>query len=247
MASLVLAHSSVRISEIYSSVQGEGEFAGTSSIFVRTTGCNLRCWFCDTPFTSWEPEGTDLSMQQILDQVRALEEEDENSSGHVVITGGEPMLQLDLVELTRELKSETDSPRFITIETAGTIARPVTADLMSVSPKLSNSTPSTERSEEWSIRHERDRNRPDVIRSLVSEYRCQFKFVIDQLEDVDEVSRYLAEFPEIDVSTVWLMPQATSADELSEKSGWVRAAAFASSFQFSSRWHIETYGNVRGR
>ena len=68
----MLAHSSVRISEIYSSIQGEGEFAGTSSIFVRTTGCNLRCWFCDTPFTSWEPEGTDLSMQQILDQVRAV-------------------------------------------------------------------------------------------------------------------------------------------------------------------------------
>lgn len=238
----------LRISEIYSSIQGEGEFAGTPSVFVRTTGCNLRCWFCDTPFTSWEPEGNELSVEQILDQVRSLETELAETSGHVVITGGEPMLQLGLVELTRELKADTASPpRFITIETAGTIARPVSADLMSVSPKLSNSTPTVERSPEWAIRHERDRHRLEVIRSLASGYRCQFKFVIDQPEDVDEVSRYLAEFPEIDVETVWLMPQAVTPEELSEKSGWVRAAARAVGYQFSSRWHIETYGNVRGR
>lgn len=228
----------MRISEIYPSIQGEGEFAGTPSVFVRTTGCNLRCWFCDTPFTSWEPEGEELSVEEILSEVRTHDCE------HVVITGGEPMLQLGLVELTRELKSQS---RFITIETAGTLARPVDADLMSISPKLSNSTPSPERSQEWSTRHEQVRHQPDVIRSLIAGYRCQFKFVIDQPEDVAEVESYLTEFPEVSSDSVWLMPQAVTPEELSEKSDWIRTAAESSGFRFSSRWHIETYGNVRGR
>lgn len=228
----------VRISEIYPSTQGEGQFAGTPSMFIRTTGCNLRCWFCDTPFTSWEPEGGDLSVEQILDAVRPRDTE------HVVITGGEPMLQLGLVELTKELHSNS---RFITIETAGTLVRPVVADLMSISPKMSNSTPTAERSAEWSVKHEENRHCPDVIRSLVSEYRCQFKFVIDQPSDVDEVSRYLDDFPKIDVATVWLMPQAATPHELAEKAGWVEAAAEAAGFRFTSRWHIEKYGNERRR
>ncbi|NCA11954.1 7-carboxy-7-deazaguanine synthase QueE, partial [bacterium] len=45
----------MRIAEIYASLQGEGLFAGTPSTFVRTSGCNLRCVWCDTPFTSWQP------------------------------------------------------------------------------------------------------------------------------------------------------------------------------------------------
>lgn len=228
----------VRISEIYPSVQGEGEFAGTPSFFIRTTGCNLRCWFCDTPFTSWEPEGGDLSVEQILDAVRPLD------TRHVVITGGEPMLQLGLVELTKELHADS---RFITIETAGTMLRPVVADLMSISPKMSNSTPTPDRSAEWSVRHEESRYCPDVIRTLVGEYRCQFKFVIDQPHDVDEVRQYLDAFPMIDVATVWLMPQAATPHELSDKAGWVKDAAESAGFRFTSRWHIEKYGNERQR
>lgn len=228
----------VRISEIYPSIQGEGEFAGTPSFFIRTTGCNLRCWFCDTPFTSWDPEGGDLSVEQILDVVRPLDTE------HVVITGGEPMLQLGLVELTKELRADS---RFITIETAGTMVRPVVADLMSISPKMSNSTPTAERSAEWSVRHEENRHCPDVIRALVDEYRCQFKFVIYQPSDVDEVNLYLEAFSMIDVSTVWLMPQAATPHELADKAGWVQEAAESAGYQFTSRWHIEKYGNERRR
>ena len=63
----------VKIAEIFRSLQGEGFLTGTPSVFVRTSGCNLRCWFCDTPYASWEPEGEDLSVDEILRQVDELD------------------------------------------------------------------------------------------------------------------------------------------------------------------------------
>ena len=118
---------------------------------------------------------------------------------------------------------------------------------MSISPKLSNSTPSSERDALWSVRHDEFRHRPDVIRRLVSEYRYQFKFVIDRETDVDEVQEYLTEFPEIDKSRVWLMPQAITADELLAKAEWLAKMAQSAGFKFSSRLQIELFGNVRGK
>jgi 7-carboxy-7-deazaguanine synthase len=227
----------LQISEIYQSIQGEGEFTGTPSVFVRTTGCNLRCWFCDTPFTSWEPEGSSQSVEHVLNQVANLGAE------HVVVTGGEPLLLPDIVPLTVELRSRG---HFVTVETAGTVFREATADLMSISPKLGNSTPSPERSQVWSQRHEELRHRPDVIRCLISASPYQFKFVIDQPNDVAEVEEWLTEFPEIDRDRVWLMPQATTREELATKTDWIEQAAETSGFRFTSRLHIEQFGNARG-
>ena len=76
----------MRVAEIYRSVQGEGFLSGVESAFVRASGCNLRCWYCDTPFTSWTPEGDDLAVEEILSRVVEL------GASHVVLTGGEPML-----------------------------------------------------------------------------------------------------------------------------------------------------------
>ena len=70
------------------------------SVFVRTTGCNLRCWFCDTPFASWTPEGEDMSVDEILANVAQLD------CRHVVVTGGEPMLFAELIPLTAALRRE---------------------------------------------------------------------------------------------------------------------------------------------
>ena len=113
-------------------MQGEGLLTGTPSVFVRASGCNLRCWFCDTPYASWTPEGEDLSVDEILAQV------ERHDCRHVVITGGEPMLFAELIPLTAALRA---AGRHITIETAGTLYLPVQCDLMSISPKLANSTP----------------------------------------------------------------------------------------------------------
>ena len=84
----------MRIAEIYKSIQGEGRLTGTESVFVRASGCNLRCTFCDTPHTSWRPEGDDLSVKQILAEIGSYDCE------HIVITGGEPMLFAEMIPVS---------------------------------------------------------------------------------------------------------------------------------------------------
>ena len=93
----------MRIAEFFKSIQGEGEFAGTPSVFVRTTGCNLRCSFCDTPYTSWKPEGIHEPWQTILDRILA------DDCRHVVLTGGEPLLQPDVVLLSQRSERRAGS------------------------------------------------------------------------------------------------------------------------------------------
>ena len=225
----------MRIAEIFESIQGEGQYAGTESVFVRTTGCNLRCWFCDTPYTSWNPEGEQCAWHTVYERVQAT------SINHVVVTGGEPMLQPDVVLLTRAL---AEAGRLVTIETAGTVYRPVHADLMSISPKLGNSTPRNDPI--WKQRHERLREQPDVVTRMLDEYLCQFKFVIDDAEDLIEVDAYLSQHPQIEADRVFLMPQAITAEQIAEKRGWLEAAAAERNIRVSPRLHIEMFGNARG-
>lgn len=227
----------MRIAEIFRSAQGEGLLAGTESVFVRASGCNLRCRYCDTPYASWHPEGTDLSVEEILARVTEFDAQ------HVVLTGGEPMLFAELIPLTTELRR---LGRHITIETAGTLHLPVACDLMSISPKLSNSTPSPSEHARWSHRHEQSRHVPEVIRRLVAEYPYQLKFVVDQPADLAEIERYLAEFSEIARDRVLLMPQGTDTAELAERTRWLKPYCTAHGVHHAPRWHIEWYGFVRG-
>lgn len=227
----------MKIAEIYHSIQGEGLLTGRESVFVRTSGCNLRCWFCDTPFTSWAPEGDDLSVDEILERV------DEYQCDHVVLTGGEPMLYAELVPLAAALKRQR---RHITIETAGTLFLPVACDLMSISPKLANSTPSIEKHAQWSVRHERTRHVPDVIRQLVGQYEYQIKFVVDQPDDFPEIEQYLRDFPEIQKDRVLLMPQGTNLEQLGRHATWLKPYCREKGFRYCPRRHIEWFGLVRG-
>jgi 7-carboxy-7-deazaguanine synthase len=227
----------MRIAEIFQSLQGEGRHTGVESVFVRASGCNLRCWYCDTPYTSWAPEGDDYSVDEIVAQVERCGAE------HVVLTGGEPMLFAELVPLTEQLRR---LGKRITIETAGTLYLPVACDLMSISPKLANSTPSAERDARWAKRHERSRHVPEVIRRLTGEFPYQLKFVIDSLDDLAEVDRYLAEFPEVRRRDVWLMPQGVDAYELTKRSEWLEPHCREQGYRFCPRRHIEWFGAVRG-
>ncbi|MCA9082780.1 MAG: 7-carboxy-7-deazaguanine synthase QueE [Planctomycetaceae bacterium] len=222
------------ISEIYESFQGEGPYAETPSLFIRTSGCNLRCRFCDTPFTSWNPEGEQYSIAQLEERVRS------STAPHVVITGGEPMLAAQLTELTDVCRS---AGKFITIETAGTVDRSVECDLMAISPKMKNSTPDDV---SWSQRHDETRHQPAVIQSLFERYPSILKFVIESPLDVEEVVAYLQHVPHVSRDQVWLMPQARTQEELRERRDAVQAAAAQHGFQFSSRLHIERFGNIRG-
>ena len=223
----------MQISEIFQSIQGEGPYAGTESVFVRTSGCNLRCWFCDTPYTSWNPEGTERSVGDVLDEVLAIDVE------HVVLTGGEPMLVSDCKPLTQAL---SEHGRFVTVETAGTVIQPFFVDLMAISPKLSNSTP---KDDSWTSRHDDARDNPDVIRQLLSKYNSLLKFVVDAPSYLAEIEQWLDRF-ETTADQVWLMPQARSAEEIDEKKDWLQQAAFDRGFRYSPRLHIEKFGNVRG-
>ena len=123
----------MKIAELFYSLQGEGSLVGVPSVFIRTSGCNLRCVWCDTPYTSWQPEGAEQDLDQILSAVRSFQ-----AARHVVVTGGEPMIAPEIVPLTERLRA---LGLHITVETAGTVFQPVACDLMSISPKLSGSTP----------------------------------------------------------------------------------------------------------
>jgi 7-carboxy-7-deazaguanine synthase len=227
----------MKVSEIYLSIQGEGLLTGVESVFVRASGCNLRCWFCDTPFASWSPEGDDQSVAEILDQI------DHYECNHVVLTGGEPMLFSELVPLAAALRSEG---MHVTIETAGTLDLPVECDLMSISPKLSGSTPPGRLHPRWSRRHEQTRHAPRVVRRLVQDYEYQVKFVVDRVEDCTEVEQYLSEFPEIERSRVMLMPQGIDPDDLIRQGQWLKPYCRQAGLRFCPRRQIEWFGLVRG-
>ena len=225
----------LRISEIFSSIQGEGRYVETPTVFVRTTGCNLRCWFCDTPFTSWRPVGEQWTWQAVAERV--LREK----ISHVVLTGGEPLLQPDLVPLSESLRA---SGRFITVETAGTVFRPVFADLMSISPKLTNSQPLAPAI--WQDRHRKAQENDVVIRQMIREYPYQLKFVVDVPNDLVEIAGYLQRFPEVDPEHVWLMPQGISSAELTSRTEWLAPWAKERGYRVSPRRHIELFGHHRG-
>jgi 7-carboxy-7-deazaguanine synthase len=231
----------MRIAEIFHSLQGEGRLTGIESIFVRTSGCNLRCRFCDTRYASWEPEGDYLSVAEVAAAVRKIA--GEAGLRHVVITGGEPMLLPELVPLSAELRRQG---LHITIETAGTRYQPVVCDLMAVSPKLSNSTPRADEAQEWIDLHERNRAVPDILRRLHAEFDCQFKFVVASPADCEEVITYMAGFPEIDRRRVLLMPMGTNPAELAAKTPWLMPYCRDHGLTFCPRRHIEWFGCRRG-
>ncbi|HYO24860.1 MAG TPA: radical SAM protein [Lacipirellulaceae bacterium] len=226
----------MKIAEIYKSVQGEGRLTGVPSVFVRTSGCNLRCWFCDTPYASWRPEGRDYAVDEILAEV------EEWDCRHVVLTGGEPLLYSEMLPLCQGLRQRG---RHITIETAGTLNLPVVCDLMSISPKLAGSAPSAAQHPRWNRRHQRERRRPDVIRALTAGYDYQLKFVVDVPEDVLEVSQWLATFPRIDARRVMLMPQGRTAEEVAARSAWLAPLCEQRGWTFCPRKQLEWFGAVR--
>ena len=222
----------MKIAELFYSLQGEGMLIGVPSVFIRTSGCNLRCSWCDTPYTSWQPEGAELSLDRILDEVKA------HPARHVVVTGGEPMIAPEIIPLTERLNR---LGLHVTIETAGTVFQPVSCDLMSISPKLSNSTPTGS----FAAQHERLRIQPAMLRDLMTRYEYQLKFVIAKPEDVEELRALVATLS-ADPQRVVLMPEGTDRDVLRERSVWLAEVAKTEGFRFTPRLHVELWGNQRG-
>jgi 7-carboxy-7-deazaguanine synthase len=227
----------MKIAEIFFSIQGEGRLAGVPSAFVRTTGCNLRCVFCDSPYTSWQPQGKHLSVAEVLAQLEAFQ------TRHAVVTGGEPLLAAGMEELCAGLR---ERGYHITIETAATIYKPIACDLASLSPKLASSTPHDRDGGRFALRHDRLRLQIPVIRAFMDQVDYQLKFVIDRPEDVREVQEILEQLPGVDRSRVLLMPQGITRQELDERALWLVEVCKEHGFRYCPRLHIELYGNRRG-
>lgn len=227
----------LRIAETFVSIQGEGKLTGVPSWFVRLSGCNLRCTWCDTPYASWKPEGPTRSVDDLLAEARR------SGVRHAVVTGGEPMIFAGTEPLTRGL---ADAGIHVTIETAGTVFRPVAADLMSISPKLANSTPLPEVAGEWSARHEARRINIGVLQHLLDAFpERQLKFVVASAPDLEEIDRLLAQLHGWRPEDILLMPEGVTAPT-PERRRFVAGACVARNWRYCHRLHIELYGNTRG-
>jgi 7-carboxy-7-deazaguanine synthase len=223
----------MRISEIFYSVQGEGVLAGVPSVFVRTSGCNLRCSWCDTPYASWTPEGEELSIDAIVDRVTGFP-----AARHVVITGGEPMIANGVAELSERFRA---LGLHITFETAGTVLAAVACDLMSISPKLENSTPDGV----FHDRHEQLRIQPEVLQRLTREYDYQLKFVVAKESDLAELQAIVKTL-DAPAEKVILMPEGITSEALSERGRWIAELCKTHGYRFGPRLHVYLYGNRRG-
>ncbi len=232
----------MRINEIFYSLQGEGFFAGVPSVFVRLAGCPLRCRWCDTKYAWDKTAGTTYSIAKIVETVQKW------PCRFVVITGGEPMINSALPKLVQELKAKG---KHITIETAGIAYIPdMPCDLMSISPKLSNSTPDDAKLDfgelsRTAAAHEGSRLDIAVLRELIDNYKYQLKFVVNSPNDLSEIQQTIEEIKGVDQEKVMLMPQAATRDELLAKSPMIADMCKHTGFAFCQRLQVLLWNNER--
>lgn len=241
----------LRIAETFTSRQGEGLLTGVPSFFIRTSGCNLRCWFCDTPYASWKPEGPRMTIADLVEQARRATFADPESSPpelpspvqHVVLTGGEPLVAAGIAELATALRA---SGLHLTIETAGTVDIEIPCDLLSLSPKLSASTPAASEHPEWAARHEQRRMPLQTMRNLIARAASvQVKFVVDSAAEFAEIFTIIEQL-DIAAQDVWIMPQGVTVEQLDAAAQWLGPWAQEHGFRYCDRMHIRWYGNRRG-
>jgi 7-carboxy-7-deazaguanine synthase len=174
------------VHEIFTSIQGEGGLIGAPSTFIRLSGCNLRCLWCDTTFA--QSGGEEARQEDILAKVNAA---------HVVITGGEPLAR-DAEELRQLVEGLGD--RHITVETNATIKSDLKVSLWSLSPKLGSSGNHPD---------------PKTIAHYLQHApgRVQLKFVISQPEDLRLVKELLRQLPSSEIAKVPVIFQPEGSAE----------------------------------
>ena len=233
----------ITYSEIFHSIQGEGSLTGVPSVFFRTSGCNLRCHWCDTPYTSFHPENNKVTLMAAVDLISAYD------CRHAVITGGEPLIQpkkiLTLCALLEERKHH------VTIETNGTryVEALVTyCDLMSVSPKLSDSAPKPEqvKGNYWIKKHDKDRIDIGTLDKLLENHRCQFKFVVSNEHHIQEIKDLQKQLPRLTDDLIYLMPEGRTEKEIQDKQEFVVNMCIEKGWNYSDRLQVRIWGDKRG-
>jgi len=224
------------VNEIFYSLQGEGFLAGMPGIFVRLAGCPLRCRWCDTKYAWSEDAGQDRSIPEIVEAVCKY------PCNFVVITGGEPMMNFEVRQLAKELKAEG---KHITIETAGIAYIPdIPCDLMSISPKLSNSVP---KEEELAALHKDSSLDLAVIGELVANYNYQLKFVVESVNDLPEIQEVLEQLGNVAPEMVMLMPQAATKEEFLSRSPMVAELCKSAGYAFCQRLQVLLWNAQKGK
>lgn len=227
------------ISEIFYSIQGEGLAAGFPCIFVRLAGCNLRCQWCDTPYASWNPQGRNLSIVEILAECSAF------PCKRVVITGGEPFLFQDLPDLCLAFRRAGFE---IHLESAGTIFQSIELDLLTISPKLASSLPDAMLHPTWHAKHLAILNDRKALVQLIREYgnRVSLKFVISAEDDLYEIESFLSILPSISKDQILFMPQARTSIELDTMALKVVDLCLRHGYRYGDRLHIRLWNDKRG-
>ena len=240
------------LGETYSCLQGEGKYIGIPHILIRVTGCRLRCQFsnsfCDTPYASWKPEKGKFTLNDIVKFY-----EDNPHIKYTMITGGGPTIHPELLqELCRIGKYYRHT---ITIETEGSEFVQTVGDNISLSPKLSNSTPrpgtwmsfaNREVTEKDKQQHEKWRCNYEAMEQLINNHPdYQLKPVISNEEDLVEVKE-LQKILGVPNDKVWLMPEGLVEEELNKRRRWLMELCTEQGYNFTDRLHIIAYGDTRG-
>lgn len=242
------AEHALPINELFYSIQGEGKLAGVPSVFVRTSGCNLRCWFCDSYHTSWEPTHAWMDLDEVVEEVQEFEQAE-----HVVVTGGEPLIHDEVATLLERLD---EHGYHVTVETNGTVYCDAPVDLVSISPKLASSTPTPKRDPtgngDWEERHEKRRIDVEVIVQLVEAYESQLKFVVTDEADIPEITGVVDRIRNrsrttISDSDILLMPEGMTRDRLAKTRELTANLAKDNGFRYTPRLQVNLWEDAPGR
>lgn len=226
----------MKINEIFYSIQGEGSLSGVPSAFIRIAGCPMRCRWCDTKYAWSSDAGKEFSINELLGELAKF------PAHHIVITGGEPFVCDELADICQTISK---AGVHITIETSGAIfEKGLKCDLMSISPKLSNSMPDDPK---LAKEHKENCFDSDSLQLLIDNYNYQFKFVVDLPSDLDQIAQCLQKLNNINPDKVFLMPQAATRKEYLEKSPMIVEICKRTGFPFSPRLHIMLYDNEKGK
>lgn len=229
----------LRLSETFTTIQGEGKRAGAPSLFIRTSSCNLRCWWCDTPYTSHKPEGGMIDVEDLMTVIL------KSTAPDVVITGGEPMLWPEQIkELTAFAVSHG---RKVTIETNGTICGgpfPIPT-LWSVSPKLPSAAPAMDAPNARQMHELNNVVDYDYWRILANIDHAQLKFVLATEDDVQQLDKLIAKH-HLPNRSIWAMPEGITRELILERGAWLAEVCKARGWNLCLRQHVLLWGNKRG-
>ena len=230
----------------FHTVEGEGSWMGRLVSYMRTSGCNLRCsWMgedgpvlCDTAYTSHSASKHVVTVDEAYHYLYY-------HGNYASISGGEPFLQANVIDLIDKL--ETNGKQ-VKVETNGTIFRPSKATLICLSPKLASSSSGLVGSQKE--KHDKNRYNLESLKQFMEYYgpeRYIFKFVVNSMEDMEEIKQSYIQPLNIPHDKIWLMPMGIKAEALNEKAQWIiEDCCKPNGYNFSHRMHIVIYGNKVG-